>query len=57
MMQLTHPELLEIYRQLRAIRTFELKIEELAAAGRMNGFPHLSAGQEAHLVLRWRDTR
>ncbi len=49
-MHLTHPEILDVYRHMRTIRAFELKVEELAAAGRMCGFPHLSAGQEAVAV-------
>jgi acetoin:2,6-dichlorophenolindophenol oxidoreductase subunit alpha len=49
-MQLTHPELLDAYRRMRTIRTFELKLEELVVAGRLTGFFHLYAGQEAVAV-------
>jgi acetoin:2,6-dichlorophenolindophenol oxidoreductase subunit alpha len=56
-MQLAHSELLDIYRQMRTIRAFELEIEALAAAGRMVGFPHLSGGQEAVAVGVMRQLR
>lgn len=43
-------ELLEIYRKLRTIRSFEEKLSELVAAGKIGGFMHLYAGQEAIAV-------
>jgi TPP-dependent pyruvate/acetoin dehydrogenase alpha subunit len=49
-MHVTHPELLGIYRRMRTIRTFELKLEELITTGRMYGFLHLCVGQEAVAV-------
>ncbi|HWO23748.1 MAG TPA: thiamine pyrophosphate-dependent enzyme [Kofleriaceae bacterium] len=35
---------------MRTIRAYELEIERLCATGRLSGFPHLSAGQEAVAV-------
>jgi pyruvate dehydrogenase E1 component alpha subunit len=49
-MQLTRPELLDAYRRMRMIRSFELKLTELVTAGKMGGFMHLYAGQEAVAV-------
>ena len=42
--------LLEMYRTLWRIRTFESQVQRLAAAGEVPGFPHLSTGQEAVAV-------
>ncbi|HUV08368.1 MAG TPA: thiamine pyrophosphate-dependent dehydrogenase E1 component subunit alpha [Spirochaetia bacterium] len=39
-----------IYRTMYAIRVFELKVEELFAAGELPGFVHLYIGQEACAV-------
>jgi pyruvate dehydrogenase E1 component alpha subunit len=49
-MQLTRPELLDAYRRMRLIRAFELKLAELVTAGKMGGFMHLYAGEEAVAV-------
>lgn len=42
--------LLDMYRMLWRIRTFEDQVRRLAAAGEVPGFPHLSTGQEAVAV-------
>ena len=44
---LSHPELLELYRQMVLIRLFEEKCEELYQKGKIGGFMHLYIGQEA----------
>jgi len=49
-MDLTRAELLEAYRKLRRIRSFEDKLGELVVAGKMGGFMHLYAGEEAVAV-------
>ncbi len=49
-MEWTGPELLEIYRRMRTIRSFEEKLHELVSAGKIGGFMHLYAGQEAIAV-------
>lgn len=49
-MGLPGSELLEIYRKLRTIRSFEEKLSELVAAGKIGGFMHLYAGEEAIAV-------
>jgi pyruvate dehydrogenase E1 component alpha subunit len=49
-MPLSHPELVDIYRHMRMIRAFELKLDELINTGRLTGFLHLYAGQEAVAV-------
>ena len=49
-MGFTGPELSEIYRQMRTIRSFEEKLHELVSAGKIGGFMHLYAGQEAIAV-------
>ncbi len=41
---------IEIYRRMRTIRGFEDKLQELVAAGRIGGFLHLYAGEEAVAV-------
>jgi acetoin:2,6-dichlorophenolindophenol oxidoreductase subunit alpha len=46
----TREGLLEMYRTLWRIRTFEDQVRRLAAAGEVPGFPHLSTGQEAVAV-------
>jgi pyruvate dehydrogenase E1 component alpha subunit len=46
-MQLTKEELLDLYKTMVRIRTFEMKVAELFAAGRLPGFAHLYAGEEA----------
>jgi pyruvate dehydrogenase E1 component alpha subunit len=42
--------LMELYRRMRRIRAFEEKLVELVNAGRLAGFLHLCAGQEAVAV-------
>jgi pyruvate dehydrogenase E1 component alpha subunit len=42
--------LLEAYRKMRMIRAFEEKLNELVTAGKMGGFMHLYAGEEAVAV-------
>jgi pyruvate dehydrogenase E1 component alpha subunit len=49
-MDLNREQLLEAYRKMRMIRAFEEKLGELVAAGKMGGFMHLYAGQEAIAV-------
>ena len=49
-MGFTGPELSEIYRKMRTIRSFEEKLHELVSAGKIGGFMHLYAGQEAIAV-------
>jgi pyruvate dehydrogenase E1 component alpha subunit len=49
-MQLDRAVLLDAYRRMRTIRAFELKLAELVAAGKMGGFMHLYAGEEAVAV-------
>jgi len=49
-MPLTRDELLDAYRRMRTIRAFELKLAELVTAGKMGGFMHLYAGEEAVAV-------
>lgn len=49
-MELTHPRLLDAYRSMRRIRAFEDKLSELVTAGKLAGFLHLYAGEEAVAV-------
>jgi pyruvate dehydrogenase E1 component alpha subunit len=46
-MELTHDRLLAAYRTMRTIRGFEQTLNELSMAGRVPGFLHLYAGEEA----------
>ena len=46
-MNLTREQLLVSYRTMRMIRAFEEKLNELVTAGKLGGFLHLYAGQEA----------
>ncbi|MFQ5478933.1 MAG: thiamine pyrophosphate-dependent dehydrogenase E1 component subunit alpha [Candidatus Binatia bacterium] len=46
-MQLPKEALIEIYRTMRTIRSFEDKLNELSQAGQIPGFLHLYAGEEA----------
>ena len=46
-MDLSRDDLLGVYRRMRTIRAFEEKLMELVAAGKIGGFMHLYAGQEA----------
>ncbi len=49
-MDLTREQLLDVYRQMRLIRNFEMKLADLVTAGKMAGFLHLYAGEEAVAV-------
>ncbi len=49
-MQLPPDRLLDAYRQMRRIRSFELRVHAEAQAGRVPGSTHLYAGQEAVAV-------
>ncbi len=49
-MDLTREQLLEAYRKMRMIRAFEEKLGDLVTAGKMGGFMHLYAGEEAVAV-------
>jgi pyruvate dehydrogenase E1 component alpha subunit len=46
-MDLSSNQLLETYRTMRTIRSFEQTLNELSQAGRVPGFLHLYAGEEA----------
>jgi pyruvate dehydrogenase E1 component alpha subunit len=46
-MELTRDQLLGTYRTMRTIRSFEQTLNELSQAGRVPGFLHLYAGEEA----------
>ena len=47
MTELTRDLLLDAYRTMRSIRSFEQTLNELSQAGRVPGFLHLYAGEEA----------
>lgn len=49
-MELPRERLLDAYRRMRRIRAFEEKLAELVTAGRLAGFLHLYAGEEAVAV-------
>jgi len=49
-MDLTSDQLLDVYRRMRAIRAFEEKLNDLVSAGKLGGFLHLYAGEEAVAV-------
>jgi pyruvate dehydrogenase E1 component alpha subunit len=49
-MDLSREALLDAYRQMRTIRAFEEKLAELVTAGKLAGFLHLYAGEEAVAV-------
>ena len=49
-MDFTQTELLDVYRRMRTIRSFEEKLQELVAAGKVGGFMHMYAGEEAIAV-------
>jgi acetoin:2,6-dichlorophenolindophenol oxidoreductase subunit alpha len=49
-MELSRQQLLDAYRRMRRIRSFELKLDELVKAGKLGGFLHLYAGEEAVAV-------
>ena len=46
-MDLSQVELLEMYRQMRTIRTFEDRLHLEISEGNVPGFSHLYAGEEA----------
>ena len=46
-MKVTKEKLLDMYRTMFMIHSFELKAAELFAAGRIPGFVHLYVGEEA----------
>ena len=49
-MELSRERLLDAYRKMRLIRRFEEKLHELVLSGKLAGFLHLYAGQEAVAV-------
>ncbi|MFQ5697452.1 MAG: thiamine pyrophosphate-dependent dehydrogenase E1 component subunit alpha [Myxococcota bacterium] len=49
-MDLTRSQLLDAYRKMRSIRSFEERLNELVQAGKLGGFLHLYAGEEAVAV-------
>jgi len=49
-MQLSRVQLLDVWYRMRMIRSFEEKLNDLVMAGRLSGFLHLCAGQEAVAV-------
>lgn len=49
-MALSTETLIEHYRRMRRIRAFEEKLAELVNSGRLAGFLHLYAGEEAVAV-------
>ena len=49
-MDFTREQLLDAYHKMRMIRRFEEKLSELVTAGKLAGFLHLYAGQEAVAV-------
>jgi pyruvate dehydrogenase E1 component alpha subunit len=49
-MNLSTDALLDVYRRMRTIRLFEEKLSELVNSGRLAGFLHLYAGEEAVAV-------
>jgi pyruvate dehydrogenase E1 component alpha subunit len=49
-MTLTREQLLDAYRRMRTIRMFEEKLNDLVMAGKLSGFLHLYAGEEAVAV-------
>jgi pyruvate dehydrogenase E1 component alpha subunit len=49
-MPLSTETLMDVYRQMRTIRAFEEKLSDLVMAGKLAGFLHLYAGEEAVAV-------
>ena len=49
-MELDRERLLDVYRGMRMIRSFEERLHELVVAGKLAGFLHLYAGEEAVAV-------
>jgi len=50
MAEISKDKLLEIYERMRLIRTFEDRVAQLFAEGKLPGFVHLYAGEEAIAV-------
>ena len=50
MLQLSREELLKCYTRMRTIREFEDRVHEEFATGKIPGFVHLYAGEEASAV-------
>jgi pyruvate dehydrogenase E1 component alpha subunit len=50
MLQLSRDELTKAYTQMRTIRSFEDRVHDEFAAGKLPGFVHLYAGEEASAV-------
>ena len=48
--QISHDLLLAYYRKMLELRLFELKVQELYRNGRLPGFVHLYAGEEASAI-------
>jgi len=48
--ELTHDQLIEMYRRMVRIRFFEEQVVELAARGELAGAAHTSIGEEATIV-------
>ena len=46
-MSLTNEQMIDMYRNMTKIRTFEERVAELFAAGKIPGFVHLYVGEEA----------
>jgi len=49
-MDLSRDQLLDAYRKMKRIRVFEEKLNDLVTAGKLGGFLHLYAGEEATAV-------
>ena len=49
-MDLTREQLLDAYQKMRTIRVFEEKLNDLVVGGKLGGFLHLYAGEEAVAV-------
>ncbi len=49
-MDFSRDQLIDVYRRMRLIRTFEDKLADLVMAGKLPGFFHLYAGEEAVAV-------
>ncbi len=49
-MSITKEKMLDVYATMKKIRMFEDKVAELFAGGKLPGFVHLYAGEEAIAV-------
>ena len=49
-MDLSSETLISVYRRMRTIRSFEETLTNLVSAGKIGGFMHLYAGEEAVAV-------